>query len=46
MVTVVDLVGVHWPNSGAEDRVGDSRRVLNFYCTYSKLQRVVLNLSA
>ena len=46
IVTVVELVGVHRPHSGAGPRVGGPKRVLNFYCTCSKMQRVMLNLRA
>ena len=42
----VELVGVHRPNSGAGRRVGGPKRVLNFYYTCSKMQRVMLNLRA
>ena len=44
--TMVELVGVHKPNSGAGRRVSGSERVLNFYYTCSKMQRVMLNLRA
>ena len=46
VVTVVELVGVHRLNSGAGHKVGDPKRVLNFYYTCSKMQRVMLNLRA
>ena len=35
---MAELVGVHRPHSGAGRRVGDPKRVLNFYCTCSKMQ--------
>ena len=40
------VVGVHRPNSGAGHKVGGPKRVLNFYYTCSKMQRVMLNLRA
>ena len=42
---MVELVGVHGP-SRAGRRVGGLKRVLNFYYTCSKMQRVMLNLRA
>ena len=33
----MELVGVPRPNSGAGRRVGVPKRVLNFYCTCSKM---------
>ena len=35
---MVELVGVHRPNSGAGHKVGGPKRVLNFYYTCSKMQ--------
>lgn len=35
-VTVVELVGVHRPHSGAGPGVGGPNRVLNFYCALFK----------
>ena len=46
VVTMVELGGVHRPNSGAGRRFGGPKRVLNFYYTCSKMQRVMLNLRA
>ena len=46
VVTMVELVGVHRPNSGARRRVGGPKRVLNFYYTCSKKQRVMLSVRA
>ena len=43
---MVESVGVHRPNSGAGRRVGGPKRVLNFYYTCSKMQRVMLSLRA
>ena len=40
---MVELVGVPRPNSGAGHRVRGPKRVLNFYCTCLKMQRVMLN---
>ena len=45
-VVTVELVGVHRPSGEAGHRVGGPERVLNFYCTCSKMQRVMLNLRA
>ena len=42
-VTVVELVGVQRTSTGAEGRVGGPKTVLNFYCTCSKMQKVMLN---
>ncbi|VFV35591.1 ribosomal protein l17 [Lynx pardinus] len=42
--TMVELVGGPRPNSGAGHRVGGPKRVLNFYCTCLKMQKVMLNL--
>ena len=44
IVTMVELVGVHRPSSGAGPRVGGPKIVLNYYCICSKVQRVTLNL--
>ena len=44
VVTMVELVGVYRPTSGAGHRVGGPKRVLNYYWTCSKVQRVTLNL--
>ena len=46
IITMVEVVGVHRPSSGAGCRVGGTKRVLNFYCICSEMQRVVLNLRA
>ena len=46
VVTVVELVDVHGTNGGAGLGVGGPTRVLNFYCTCSKIQRVMLNCRA
>ena len=35
---MVELVGVHRPNSGAGRRVSGPKKVLNFYYTWSKRQ--------
>ena len=45
-VVTVELVGVHRPSSEAGPRVGGPKKVLNFYCTCSKMQTVMLNLRA
>ena len=37
---------MHRPNSGAGRRVGGPKRVLNFYYTCSKVQRVMLSVRA
>ena len=46
VVTTVELVGVHRPNSGAGRRVGGPKRVLNFYYACAEMQSVTLNLRA
>ncbi|KAI4536679.1 hypothetical protein MG293_012882 [Ovis ammon polii] len=38
VVTTVELVALHEPNSGAGHRVSGPARELNFYCTCSKMQ--------
>ena len=42
----LELVGVHRPNSGSGHRVGDPKRVLNFYGLCLKIQAVMLILKA
>ena len=37
VIVVVELVGVPRPNSAAGHRVSGPKRVLNFYCTCSKM---------
>ena len=37
VVSLVELVGVHRPDSEAECRVDGPKKVLNFYCTCSKM---------
>ena len=46
VVPLVELVGVHRPDNGAECRVDGPKKMLNLYCTCSKMQRAMLNLGA